>query len=198
MIRTGIYGGSFNPIHRGHIELARFICNRGYVDELWFLVSPQNPFKKAANDLLDDQRRLQLTQAAVKNETRLQVCDIEFRLPRPSYMYKTMEALEKSYPDRSFTLIIGADNWLAFDRWAEYRTLLAKYDILVFPRTGYPVNEAEMPQGVQLLPSPIIDISATEIRERIKQGNDVAELLTPEVWNEIQQNGDYRCIRKSI
>lgn len=192
MIRTGIYGGSFNPIHRGHIELGQFICNQGYVDELWFLVSPQNPFKKAANDLLEDQRRLQLAQIAVKNEARLQVCDIEFRLPRPSYMYKTMEALEDAYPDRCFTLIIGADNWLAFDRWAEYQSLLAKYDILVFPRTGYPVQETEMPDRVQLLPSPIIDVSATEIRERIKQGRSAADLLTPDVWTEIQENGDYR------
>lgn len=192
MIRTGIYGGSFNPIHRGHIELGQFICNQGYVDELWFLVSPQNPFKKAANDLLEDQRRLQLAQIAVKNEARLQVCDIEFRLPRPSYMYKTMEALEDTYPDRCFTLIIGADNWLAFDRWAEYQSLLAKYDILVFPRTGYPVQETEMPDRVQLLPSPIIDVSATEIRERIKQGRSAADLLTPDMWTEIQENGDYR------
>lgn len=191
MIRTGIYGGSFNPIHRGHIELGNFICQNRYVDELWFLVSPQNPFKKQATDLLDDQRRLELAQAAVADNPRLKVCDLEFRLPRPSYMYKTLEALEREYPDRQFVLIIGADNWLAFDRWAEYRTLLKRYEILVFPRTGYPVDPDSLPSGVRLLPSPIIDISATEIRRRLRCGEDASALLTPAVWERICQKKDY-------
>lgn len=191
MIRTGIYGGSFNPIHRGHIELGNFICQNRYVDELWFLVSPQNPFKKQATDLLDDQRRLELAQAAVADNPQLKVCDLEFRLPRPSYMYKTLEALEREYPDRQFVLIIGADNWLAFDRWAEYRTLLERYEILVFPRTGYPVDPDSLPSGVRLLPSPIIDISATEIRRRLRCGEDASALLTPAVWERICQNKDY-------
>lgn len=192
MIRTGIYGGSFNPIHRGHIELGEFICQNGYVDELWFLVSPQNPFKKQATDLLDDHRRLELARVAVQDNPRLKVCDVEFRLPRPSYMYKTLEALDGEYPDRQFVLIIGADNWLAFDRWAEYRTLLERYEILVFPRSGYPIDPASLPSGVRLLPSPIIDISATEIRRRLRQGEDASELLTPPVWQQIQKEKDYQ------
>lgn len=192
MIRTGIYGGSFNPIHRGHIELGEFICQNGYVDELWFLVSPQNPFKKQATDLLDDHRRLELARVAVQDNPRLKVCDVEFRLPRPSYMYKTLEALDREYPDRQFVLIIGADNWLAFDRWAEYRTLLERYEILVFPRSGYPIDPASLPSGVRLLPSPIIDISATEIRRRLRQGEDASELLTPPVWQQIQKEKDYQ------
>lgn len=192
MIRTGIYGGSFNPIHRGHIELGEFICQNGYVDELWFLVSPQNPFKKQATDLLDDNRRLELARVAVQDNPKLKVCDLEFRLPRPSYMYKTLEALDREYPDRQFVLIIGADNWLAFDRWAEYRTLLERYEILVFPRSGYPIDPASLPSGVRLLPSPIIDISATEIRRRLQQGEDASELLTPAVWQQIQKEKDYQ------
>lgn len=191
MIRTGIYGGSFNPIHRGHIELADFICRNGYVDELWFLVSPQNPFKAKATDLLDDHRRLELARIATEEYPNLSVCDLEFRLPRPSYMYKTLEALEKEYPDRKFVLIIGADNWLAFDRWAEYRTLLERYEILVFPRSGYPVDPYKMPTGVRLLPSPIIDISATEIRQRLNNGEDVSDLLPHTVWKQIQKEKDY-------
>lgn len=192
MIRTGIYGGSFNPIHRGHIELGEFICQNGYVDELWFLVSPQNPFKKQATDLLDDRRRLELARVAVQDNPQLKVCDLEFRLPRPSYMYKTLEALDREYPDRQFVLIIGADNWLAFDRWAEYRTLLERYEILVFPRSGYPIEAASLPSGVRLLPSPIIDISATEIRRRLQQSEDASELLTPAVWQQIQKEKDYQ------
>ena len=106
-------------------------------------------------------------------------------------MYKTLEALEQEYPDRKFVLIIGADNWLAFDRWAEYRTLLKRYEILVFPRNGYPVDPYNMPKGVQLLPSPIIDISATEIRQRLKNGGDASNLLPPKVWEQIQKEQDY-------
>ena len=162
------------------------------MDELWFLVSPQNPFKKQATDLLDDNRRLELARVAVQNNPQLKVCDLEFRLPRPSYMYKTLEALDREYPDRQFVLIIGADNWLAFDRWAEYRTLLERYEILVFPRSGYPIDPASLPSGVRLLPSPIIDISATEIRRRLQQGEDASELLTPAVWQQIQKEKDYQ------
>lgn len=191
MIRTGIYGGSFNPIHRGHIELGNFICQHHYVDELWFIVSPQNPFKKQADDLLDDRKRLALAQTAVETYPWLKVCDVEFRMPRPSYMYKTLEKLASDYPDRQFVLIIGADNWLAFDRWAEYRTILDRYEILIFPRTGYPVSEKELPEHVTLLPSPIIDISATEIRDIIRHGGDASALLPPAVWEQIRQEKDY-------
>lgn len=192
MIRTGIYGGSFNPIHRGHIELAEFICRNKYVDELWFLVSPQNPFKEKATDLLDDHRRLELAKLAVQGRTKLKVCDLEFHLPRPSYMYKTLEALEQRYPDRKFVLIIGADNWLAFERWAEYQTLLERYEILIFPRSGYPIQIQALPPNVQLLPSPIIDVSATEIRNQIYNGKDVSALLPSAVWQEIQQKKYYK------
>ena len=107
-------------------------------------------------------------------------------------MYKTLEALDRDYPDRQCVLIIGADNWLAFDRWAEYRTLLERYEILVFPRSGYPIDPASLPSGVRLLPSPIIDISATEIRRRLQQGEDASELLTPAVWQQIQKEKDYQ------
>lgn len=192
MIRTGIYGGSFNPIHRGHIELGNFICRNHYVDELWFVVSPQNPFKKQADDLLDDRKRLALAQAAVEEYPWLKICDVEFRMPRPSYMYKTLEKLTADYPDRQFILIIGADNWLAFDHWAEYRTLLERYEILIFPRTGSPVAAETLPKHVTLLPSPIIDISATEIRDIIRRGGDASALLPPPVWKLIRQEKDYK------
>lgn len=192
MKRIAIYGGSFNPIHRGHIALGQFVCNQGFADELWFLVSPQNPFKQRSTDLLEDEARLNLAQKAIETEQHLRVCDIEFHLPRPSYMYKTLDALSEKYPDCHFLLIIGADNWLAFDRWAEYRYILEHYEILIFPRTGYPVEESELPPQVQLLHSPIIDISATEIRQRILSGEDVSGMLPHRVWEEICRNQYYK------
>ena len=139
-LRTGIFGGSFNPIHIGHLALANYLCENGYVDELWFLVSPQNPFKQSANDLLDDQARLELARLAIKENSNLHVSDFEFTLPRPSYTYKTLRALRQTYPDREFLLVIGADNWQAFDRWAEPEEIRAHHQILVYPRTGYPLD----------------------------------------------------------
>ena len=111
MTETGIYGGSFNPIHRGHVELAERLCRDEGLDELWFMVSPQNPFKKSSPDLLNENIRLELARMAVREHPCLKVSDFEFRLPRPSYTADTLAALRQAYPDRLFTLVIGADNW---------------------------------------------------------------------------------------
>ena len=107
--RTGIYGGSFNPIHEGHVRLAKALADSGLVDEMWLLVSPQNPFKVDAN-LLDDEKRLHLARLAIRDVQGVEVCDREFTLPRPSYMYNTLQALSQEHPDREFVLVIGADN----------------------------------------------------------------------------------------
>lgn len=191
-IKTGIYGGSFNPMHNGHTQLAEFLCQKGYVDELWFLVSPQNPFKQSANDLLDDQARLELARLAVKEHPQLQVSDFEFTLPRPSYTYKTLRALRQAFPDREFLLVIGADNWQAFDRWAEPQEILAHHRILVYPRTGYPLDPEQMPEQVTAVPSPIIDLSSTELRQAIREGRDAAYGLHPDVLKRILSRGYYQ------
>ena len=148
MKETGIYGGSFNPIHKGHVQLAETICQEGWVDEVWFLVSPQNPFKQDATDLMDEQVRLSLAQIAVRNHPRLKACDFEFSLPRPSYTAHTLAALRKAYPERRFTLIIGADNWQTFPLWKSPEEILLHHRILIYPRSGYPIDEAALPAGV--------------------------------------------------
>lgn len=191
-IKTGIYGGSFNPIHNGHTQLAEFLCREGYVDELWFLVSPQNPFKQSANDLLDDQARLELARLAIKENSNLHVSDFEFTLPRPSYTYKTLRALRQTYPDREFLLVIGADNWQAFDRWAEPEEIRAHHQILVYPRTGYPLDPLQLPEQVTAVPSPIIDLSSTELRKAIHDGLDASYGLKPDVLKEILARGYYQ------
>lgn len=116
----GIYGGSFNPIHTGHIALARTLLRLTSLDEIWFMVSPLNPFKRATEDLLADNLRLKLTQLALEGEPRLVASDFEFGLPKPSYTYDTLRKLTETYPQNHFTLIMGADNWLAFDRWKDH------------------------------------------------------------------------------
>lgn len=188
MTRTGVYGGSFNPIHEGHTRLAHALIDEGLVDEVWLLVSPQNPLKARA-DLLDDAARLRLARLGA---TGLHVSDFEMRRPRPSYMVDTLAALRHAYPEREFVLVIGADNWQAFDRWREPETIRAHHDIVVYPRPGYPLPHT-LPKGVIAAQTPLIDLSSTAIRRRI--ATDPAyrgEGLCPEVWGEIKRCGYYR------
>ena len=128
--KTGIYGGSFNPIHNGHIAIAKRMLEEAGLDEIWLIVSPQNPLK-AADSLLDDQLRLDMTQHALAPYPQLTASDYEFRLPRPSYMWHTLQHLSADYPDREFTLLIGADNWAVFDRWYHASDIIAHYPIAI-------------------------------------------------------------------
>lgn len=185
MKETGIYGGSFNPIHKGHVQLAEILCRDGHLDELWFLISPCNPFKQASPDLLDKEKRLALARIAIQGHPQLRVSDFEFHLPRPSYTVDTLAALRQAYPDHRFTLIIGADNWLVFDRWKNPEEILRHHRILIYPRPSYPVDAATLPQGVSLVQTPLIDISSTAIRQCIRQGGNASCALNQGVWEEI-------------
>ena len=133
MKRIGIFGGSFNPIHLGHTALAAYICEQGLVDEVWLMVSPQNPLKRNLA-LLDEQERLAMARLAVAPYSMLQACDFEFTLPRPSYTYHTLQALRAAYPDCEFSLIIGEDNWQCFDRWYRGEDIARETPIIVYPR----------------------------------------------------------------
>ena len=179
--KVGIYGGSFNPIHRGHIALARQMLRKAHLDEVWFLVSPLNPFKQASTDLLDDQTRLLLTRQALADEPRLVASDYEFHLPRPSYSWDTLQALSRDYPEHEFVLVIGADNWLAFDRWYHAEDILARYPIVIYPREGYPIDAATLPPTVQLVKTRLYNVSSTDIRCRIREGRPVRRLLPPAI-----------------
>lgn len=192
MKETGIYGGSFNPIHKGHVQLAETICQEGLVDEVWFLVSPQNPFKQDATDLMDEHVRLSLAQIAVKGHPRLKACDFEFSLPRPSYTAHTLAALREAYPERRFTLIIGADNWQTFPFWKSPEEILLHHRILIYPRPGYPIDEADLPAGAHLVDMPLLDISSTALRRCIAQGGDASYGLDAAVWEEIRKKGYYQ------
>ena len=179
--KVGIYGGSFNPIHRGHIALARQMLRKAHLDEVWFLVSPLNPFKQASTDLLDDQTRLLLTRQALADEPRLVASDYEFHLPRPSYSWDTLQALSRDYPEHEFVLVIGADNWLAFDRWYHAEDILDSYPIVIYPREGCPIDAATLPPTVQLVKTRPYNVSSTDIRRRIREGRPVRRLLPPAI-----------------
>lgn len=174
--RTGIYGGSFNPIHNGHIAIARKMTELADLDEVWFVVSPQNPLK-CADSLLADSLRLDMTRRALAPYPKLCASDCEFRLPRPSYMWNTLQWLTATYPDREFTLLIGADNWTCFGRWSHSQDIIAHYPIRIYPRTGFPVDESSLPPSVRLVDTGLYDISSTLVRERISKGESIEGLI---------------------
>ena len=189
---VGLFGGSFNPIHNGHTVLGQWLVAHHLVDELWFLVSPQNPLKPAAG-LLDDAARLRLAQLAVGRKRRLRVSDFECHMPRPSYMVHTLEALRAAYPEHDFVLVIGADNWHRFPQWYQSDEILRHHRLLVYPRPGSPIDEVTLPAGVTLIQTPLHDISATQIREAIAHDPAYDGFgLHPRVWAEIKAHGYYR------
>ena len=184
-IRTGIFGGSFNPIHNGHIHLARQLLREAKLDEVWFLITPQNPWKEQAN-LMPDDFRYQLTKAALRRLKRLKASDFEFKLPKPSYTWNTLQALSDAFPEREFILLIGGDNWVAFDKWYHYEDILAHYSIAVYPRKDAPIDPATLPQGVLLMQAPTVDVSSTEIRQRLAQGLPIDHLVPRAVAKMLQ------------
>jgi len=183
-ITTGIYGGSFNPVHNGHIRLAHSFLAGAGLDEVWLMVSPQNPLK-SHDSLLDDNTRFDMVRLAVADEARLVACDYEFRLPKPSYTWNTLQALDRDFPGREFVLLIGGDNWLHFDRWYRHDDILRSYRIAVYPRRGSDMEAAPLPPGVTVLDIEKIDISSTQVRGLIKKGADISHLVPPLVAEKI-------------
>lgn len=190
-MRTGIFGGSFNPVHNGHIALARRLLDAGLLDEVWLVVSPQNPLKRQ-DDLLDDELRLEMARIAVQGDAHIEVSDYEFRLPRPSYMWHTLRSMSKDYPSRDFRLIIGADNWLCFDRWYAHKEILAHYGIIVYPRPGSLVDAASLPPNVRMVDMPLTDVSSTLVRQALRNGGSIDGFVPPQVAAFISRNGLYR------
>ncbi|MDR0988437.1 MAG: nicotinate-nucleotide adenylyltransferase [Prevotellaceae bacterium] len=185
-MKTGLFCGSFNPIHLGHLALANYLCEYGGLDEVWFVVSPRNPLKETA-DLLDDELRLSLVRLATAPYPRFGVCDVEFHLPRPSYTIVTLDKLKALYPDRTFYLMMGADNWAIIDCWREYPRLLAENRLLVYPRPGYRVDPSTLPSTVEWVEAPTFEISSTFIRRALREHKDVRYFLHPAVWEQLQK-----------
>ncbi len=166
MKKIGIFGGSFNPIHCGHIALAQAVQKQCGMDEVWLMVSPQNPLKQQA-DLLDDNLRLELAQKALKGVEGVYASDYEFHLPKPSYTWNTLHQLSEDYPDCEFFLLIGGDNWAHFERWRQWKDILRNYDVIVYPRDEYPGT----------IDVPLLDVSSTEIRQKVRAGECISGLV---------------------
>ena len=190
MKKIGIYSGSFNPIHHGHVMLANYLVEFSDLDELWFVVTPQNPLKKK-EDLLDDDERLKMVQLALGDDPRIHVSDIEMHLPTPSYTINTLTSLSEQNPDVEFVFICGMDSLQNMKNWREYQKILDNYELLVFPREGYDGGELVNYPSVTVLKTPILEISSTFIRQCVKEGRDVRHFMPEKAFAYMKQNQFY-------
>ncbi len=191
-MRTGLFFGSFNPVHIGHTAIANYFAEYADLREVWFVVSPQNPLKERAT-LLPEYHRLELVRLALEDDPRFRASDIEFRLPRPSYTIDTLAYLEEKYPKRTFILIMGADNLLTLHKWKNFEELVRRYEIVVYPRKGYetaalPPTLARLrtPPRITLAQAPLMEISSSFLRQAIREGKDMRFFFREPVWRYIR------------
>jgi nicotinate-nucleotide adenylyltransferase len=189
-MRIGLYFGSFNPIHTGHLIIANHILNETNLQKVWFVVSPQNPFKHSSS-LLNEYDRLHLVQMAIQEDDRLKASEIEFSLPKPSYTSHTLAYLKEKYASHEFSIIMGSDSFQNIDKWKNAETILDNYPILVYKRPGFEVKQA-FNAAVAVLEAPLLEISATYIRDSIAKGKSIRYLVPRAVEEEIEKSGFYR------
>ena len=171
-----LFGGSFNPLHNGHLSLARHVLRHCPVDEVWLMVSPHNPLKEQA-ELLPESVRYGLAAKALEDESGIRASNFEFSLPRPSYTWRTLRALVQKYPGCRFSLLIGADNWHVFPRWAHSEEILSSHSLFVYPRPGYPMCANALPPNVHLVNAPQFPFSSTDVRNGVRRGADISAMV---------------------
>ena len=189
--KIGLYFGTYNPIHIGHLIIANHMVNYTDLDEVWFVVSPLNPFKKKKT-LLDNYARLELVYRAIKDYDRLRVSDIEFGLPRPSYTINTLVYITEKYPNKDFSLIMGGDNLNSFHKWKNYELILQNHELYVYPRLLSARSSLDNHEKIHLVDAPIMQISSSFIRNAIKDQRDVRAMLPENVWEYIDEMNYYR------
>ncbi len=189
--KIGLFFGSFNPVHNGHLMLANYIVEYTDLDSIWFVVSPQNPFKDKES-LLQDRHRYDMLEMAVKNDSRFEVCDIEFNMPKPSYTIDTLNRLAELYPETEFHLICGMDNLVDFKKWKNAQEILDNYHLLVYPRKGYDGGELVNHKSVRIINAPEIEISSTFIRNAVAESKDVRYFMPEKSYNYMIDNNFYK------
>lgn len=189
-MNIGLYFGSFNPIHHGHLIIASFIAENTALDQVWFVISPQNPFKESAS-LLNEYQRLHLVRISVEGESKLKATDIEFHLPKPSYTVDTLIYLEEKYKQHNFSIIMGSDSFQNLPKWKNADVILNRYPILIYTRPGFEVSP-DANANISVIKAPLLQISATEIRKQLKEGKSIRYLVPDVVKEEIEKNGYYK------
>ncbi|HEY0356744.1 MAG TPA: nicotinate (nicotinamide) nucleotide adenylyltransferase [Flavisolibacter sp.] len=193
-MKIGLYFGSFNPIHTGHLIIANHILNETELNKIWFIISPQNPFKHSDN-LLNEYDRFHLVQKAIEDDFRLKASDIEFSLPKPSYTVHTLAYLGEKYPEHEFSIIMGSDSFQNLGKWKNAEVIVSNYPILVYKRRGFEIDNS-LNARVQVMDAPLLEISATHIRELIKAGKSIKYLVPQSVEEEISAGGYFKKLQK--
>jgi nicotinate-nucleotide adenylyltransferase len=189
-MKIGLYFGSFNPIHNGHLIIAQHVLNETELKQVWFVVSPQNPFKQQKT-LLNEYNRLHLVNLAIQKSTQFKAIDIEFSLPKPSYTIDTLTYLEEKYPQHQFSIIMGSDSFQNLDKWKNAENIMEHYPLYVYTRPGFAASQ-QLVKKLHTLKAPLLEISATHIRELIQQGKSIRYLVPEVVLEEIEQSGYYK------
>lgn len=189
-MKIGLYFGSFNPVHVGHLIIANHILNETDLKKIWFIVSPQNPFKSETS-LLNEYHRLHLLKSATEDDNRVKVSDIEFHLPKPSYTSNTLAYLQEKYPTHQFVIIMGSDSFQNLNKWKSWETIVAHYEILVYSRPGFK-TENKINAKLTILDAPQLEISSTKIREYMKNGKSIRYLVPDKVFEEIEKGNYYK------
>ena len=189
-MNIGLYFGSFNPIHIGHLIIANHVLNETPINKIWFIVSPQNPFKESKT-LLNEFDRLHLVRLATQDDNRIKCSDIEFNLPKPSYTSNTLTFLAEKYPEHQFSIIMGSDSYQNLDKWKNYETIINNYPVYVYNREGHEIKKTFDKEAV-ILNAPIIQISASQIRENIRSAKSIRYLVPEIVREEIESRKFYK------
>ena len=189
-MKIGLYFGSFNPIHVGHLIIANYVAYNSTNEQVWFIVSPQNPLKNSST-LLNEYHRLHLVRLATEDNPKLKVSDVEFKLPKPSYTIDTLTYLAEKHPQHTFSIIIGSDSFLNINKWKNADVLLRTYDFIVYPRPGFEITDTQG-ANIEIISAPLLDISATMIRQFIKAKKSVQYFIPENVRQEIELYNYYK------
>lgn len=189
-MKIGLYFGSFNPVHVAHLIISNHILNETNIEKIWFVVSPQNPFKQESN-LLNEYHRLHLVRLATEDDTRIKASDIEFSLPKPSYTSATLAYLADKYPEHEFSIIMGSDSFQNLPKWKNHEVIVKNYTLYIYRRAGFEI-ENKIGANVKVLDAPMLQISSTLVRKYIKEGKSVRYMVPDKVLDEIEKGGYYR------